>query len=142
MLRQENRAVKRTAKDRLAAELQALGVQLKAAEEKEREARESFAAAEAELKAEAHRAKRLQAQMQEQAEALAALRRETGGGAEGPVGPSLPDTPRPQPKGIRELQEEKLSSWRPRKRRLPGEAPPLGPGQPPSRAVFFPAVCP
>ena len=70
-----------------------------------------IAEAEAELKAEAHRAERLQAQMQEQAEALAALRREMGGGAEGPVGPSLPDTPRPQPKGIRELQEEKLSSW-------------------------------
>merc|ERR1719420_79251 len=85
MLRQENRAVKRTAKDR--------------------EARESFAAAEAELKAEAHRAEQLQAQMQAQAEALAALRRETGGGAEGPAGPSLPDTPRPQPKSSPALSE-------------------------------------
>jgi hypothetical protein len=112
VLRQENREVKRTAKDRLAAELQALGVQLKAAEEKERESRESFAAAEVELAAEAHRAEQLQAQMQEQAEALAALRREMGD-EEGSTGPSLPDTPKPEPvakeelsKGEQEKQEQ------------------------------------
>jgi len=107
-LREENREVKRAAKDRLAAELQALGVELKAVEERERQSRESFAVAEAELAAEAGRAEELQARMQEQAGELAALRQEKGEAA-GPTGPSLPNTPMAHPEAAADAGEQGAS---------------------------------